>query len=627
MLRAFYRSLAPPIRHSSLRMPLKGKIPGRRMFSVQDSLPRLPVPPLDQTLNKYLRVVQPLLTPEEFKETKQIVEKFAKSPGPELQEKLLHRANVTENWLADWWLDTAYLSPRGPIMIHINPGLTMPPQDYTDEKGQLKFAAKLIAGALDFKIMIDEQTLPVEQLGGKPLCMLQFYKILSACRIPGPKIDTWKNYPPNEPNPPGHIIVLRNNHIFSVDVYDKSRKPLPVSQLFKNLKIVAEQSQQSTAPLGILTTENRNTWGSAYKRLCKDKDNKKAFDVIHRSIFVLCLDRLFPLDNPDSRLTVTANQMLHGGGSDLNTCNRWFDKTLQFIVGPHGICGLNYEHCSAEGPPITALVDHVVNFCDKAEETTNSPVESDPPRRLKFNLDTQTLEDIEAAKVHADSQISDLDLTALTFNHFGKAFAKSSKVSPDAFIQVAIQLAYYRIHSEHGSTYESASTRMFQSGRTETIRSCTPEACEFTRAMSEGKPREVTEKLLRTAITAHRQYTADAISGQAIDRHLLGLKLAALESGQNVPDLHMDGAYATAMKFKLSTSQVPSKASKTVMCYGPATPDGYGVCYNPKDEKIHIAVTAFNTSPETDSSNFVRVLEQSMLDMRTVLGETVTSKL
>lgn len=63
------------------------------------------------------------------------------------------------------------------------------------------------------------------------------------------------------------------------------------------------------------------------------------------------------------------------------------------------------------------------------------------------------------------------------------------------------------------------------------------------------------------------------------------------------------------------------------MCYGPAAPDGYGVCYNPKDEKIHLAVTAFNTSPETDSSNFAKVLEQSLLDMRTVLGGTVASKL
>ncbi|KAG8141970.1 hypothetical protein E2320_006619 [Naja naja] len=42
----------------------------------------------------------------------------------------------------------------------------------------------MIEGALDFKTMIDNETLPVEYLGGKPLCMNQYYQILSSCRIP-----------------------------------------------------------------------------------------------------------------------------------------------------------------------------------------------------------------------------------------------------------------------------------------------------------------------------------------------------------------------------------------------------------------------------------------------------------
>lgn len=35
---------------------------------------------------------------------------------------------------------------------------------------------------------------------------------------------------------------------------------------------------------------------------------------------------------------------------------------LQFIVGEDGTCGANYEHAPAEGPPIVALIDHVVEF-------------------------------------------------------------------------------------------------------------------------------------------------------------------------------------------------------------------------------------------------------------------------
>lgn len=40
--------------------------------------------------------------------------------------------------------------------------------------------------------------------------------------------------------------------------------------------------------------------------------------------------------------------------------------------------------------------------------------------------------------------IQDLDITMLVFHHFGKDFPKSEKLSPDAFIQIALQLAYYR---------------------------------------------------------------------------------------------------------------------------------------------------------------------------------------
>ena len=73
-------------------------------------------------------------------------------------------------------------------------------------------------------------------------------------------------------------------------------------------------------------------------------------DLIERCIFILCLDDSIPLSfnhqksidetSRDIRDDVSlATQMLHGFGSNVNSCNRWFDKTMQvggltvFIVG------------------------------------------------------------------------------------------------------------------------------------------------------------------------------------------------------------------------------------------------------------------------------------------------------
>ena len=40
--------------------------------------------------------------------------------------------------------------------------------------------------------------------------------------------------------------------------------------------------------------------------------------------------------------------------------------------------------------------------------------------------------------------ISDIDLRCFVYDGYGKAFVKKQKMSPDAWIQLAFQLTYYR---------------------------------------------------------------------------------------------------------------------------------------------------------------------------------------
>lgn len=64
-------------------------------------LPKVPVPPLRQTLDTYLRSVQHLVPAEQFRNTKAVVEKFgaAGGVGELLQKKLLERRDQTTNWV------------------------------------------------------------------------------------------------------------------------------------------------------------------------------------------------------------------------------------------------------------------------------------------------------------------------------------------------------------------------------------------------------------------------------------------------------------------------------------------------------------------------------------------------
>lgn len=64
-------------------------------------LPKVPVPPLKQTLDTYLRCVQHLIDEKQFKKTKAIVEKFGApgGVGEVLQKKLLERRDKINNWV------------------------------------------------------------------------------------------------------------------------------------------------------------------------------------------------------------------------------------------------------------------------------------------------------------------------------------------------------------------------------------------------------------------------------------------------------------------------------------------------------------------------------------------------
>lgn len=89
-----------------------------------------------------------------------------------------------------------------------------------------------------------------------------------------------------------------------------------------------------------------------------DPQNAKSIDSITKAVFIVCLDSAVPLNKSDE-MNVASHQLIHGGGSKQNSANRWFNKTIQFIINENGLSGLNYEHSPAEGQPIAVLADYI----------------------------------------------------------------------------------------------------------------------------------------------------------------------------------------------------------------------------------------------------------------------------
>ncbi|CAH8647464.1 unnamed protein product [Heterobilharzia americana] len=187
-------------------------------------LPRLPVPNLRNTLDRYLRLIAPVVSKEDFERTKLIVEEFGKpgGEGEELQNLLKEYAATKINWVTEWWLDDMYLENPLPLPINSSPGMVFPRHSFISTRQQLRFAAQLISGILDYKTILDTRSLPIDRARhskkGQPLCMEQYYRLFSSYRYPGKIKDMLVTTSERDPFDPEHIIVICLNQFFVIDV-------------------------------------------------------------------------------------------------------------------------------------------------------------------------------------------------------------------------------------------------------------------------------------------------------------------------------------------------------------------------------------------------------------------------
>ncbi|KAI0237816.1 Carnitine O-palmitoyltransferase 1, liver [Lamellibrachia satsuma] len=222
-----------------------------------------------------------------------------------------------------------------------------------------------------------------------------------------------------------------------------------------------------------------------------------------------------------------------------------------------------------------------------------------------------------------------IDLTVL-HAPYSKGLMKKFRISPDGYLQMAVQLAYYRLHGEFVKTYEPSTGRLFALGRTETIHPISDDSKAWVHAM---QPESTVDgaaniRLLKNAVSHQMSFRLSATQGHGCDRHLLGLYCASRELGMDIPKIFMDKAWR--LPFKLSSSQTPTavlsfKPDMDQKWWGggfaPVCDEGYGVSYVfVGDENLNINITSWKSCKETDSTKFSKCLNEAMEDMKTLLS-------
>ncbi|KAB5535250.1 carnitine O-acetyltransferase-like protein [Coniochaeta sp. 2T2.1] len=603
--------MAPASRRSNSSLPAGYKEDKSKgaMLRFQDSLPRLPVPTLEETAARYLKTLQPILSPIELESSKKAVEEFI-APGGlgrKLQDKLIAKRedpNV-KNWLYDWWNDAAYLSYRDPVVPYVSYFYSH--RDDRRRRDPAKRAAAISTAVLEFKKMVDSKTLEPEYMKKLPVDMDSYKWMFNASRVPAKPADYPVKFDPNEHK---HILVIRKNQFFKV-MHEVDGRQLNTTELEAQFRRVYELAQRVPS-VGVLTTENRDVWTDAREILLSaDPKNKKAMEAIESASFVVCLDDAAPVT-----LEERAHQYWHGDGQ-----NRYFDKPLQFIVNDNGTSGFMGEHSMMDGTPTHRLNDYVneVIFNNKIDFSDPSLRSHLPePAAINFKITKEVQVEIDRATRDFNDVIGQHELAIQAYQGYGKGLIKKFKCSPDAYVQMIIQLAYYKMYGKNRPTYESAATRRFQLGRTETCRSVSIDSVAWCNSMADPAAEDKDRiDLLRKAVTSHVEYITAASDGKGVDRHLFGLK-KLLEPGQDVPAIYKDPAFSYSSSWYLSTSQLSSEYFNG---YGwsQVIDAGFGIAYMINENSINFNIV----SKGLGSTKMSYYLREAADDMRELMTQTL----
>lgn len=670
-------------------------------FAAQDKLPKLPIPDLEATCKRYLAALDPLQNAREHHESERAVAEFLRTDGPELQEKLKQYATGRSSYIEQFWYDS-YLNYDNPVVLNLNPFFLLEDDPTPARNNQVTRAASLVISALSFVRAVRKEELPPDMLRGQPLCMYQYSRMFGTARIP-----TDNGCQIGQDPEARHIVALCRGQFYWFDVMDENDDLIMTEKdVALNLQVIVEDAQQTPiheaakSALGVLSTENRKIWSGLREVISRDEgsNNSDCLNIVDSALFILDLDHTEPQTQAELCMNMLCGTSIIERGVQVGTCtNRWYDK-LQIIVCKNGSAGINFEHTGVDGHTVLRFAsdvytDTILRFAKSINgqapslwaSSSPDPSKRDPasfgdvsttPHKLEWDMTPELTTALRFAETRLADLIQQNEFQTLEFMQYGKSFMTSMGFSPDAFVQMAFQAAYYGMYGRVESCYEPAMTKIYFHGRTEAIRQVTPESVEFVRAFWAENPAAKKIEALRKACEKHTQITKECAKAQGQDRHLYALmclwqrSVDAMDS--EVASTNGDGAstngYSSPVSDRDPSSSIPSpnrnsihseddsvpasrsplranthsmpaifadagwdRLNNTILStsncgnpslrhfgFGPTSAEGFGIGYIVKDGSISICAS----SKHRQTKRYIDAIEAYFVEIRKLLRQT-----
>lgn len=593
----------------------------------------------------------------------------------------------------------SYLNFDNPVVLNLNPFFLLEDDPTPARANQVTRAASLVVSALSFVRAIRKEELPPDKVRGRPLCMYQYSRLFGTARVPTPNgCHIAQNHQAK------HIVVLCKGQFYWFDMLDDASDLIMTEKdLALNLQVIVDDAEETPiqeaakGALGVLSTEKRKIWAGMRDLLTRDPDsnNAECLSIVDSALFILCVD----YTEPQTEAELCGNMLCGTSevvrGVQIGTCtNRWYDK-LQIIVCKNGSAGINFEHTGVDGHTVLRMAsdvytDTILRFAKSINgqapslwaSTSPDPVKRDPdsfgnvsttPRKLEWEMYPELSTALRFAETRLADLIQQNEFQTLEFTAYGKNFITAMGFSPDAYIQMAFQAAYYGLYGRVENTYEPAMTKFFFHGRTEAIRSTTVESTSFVQSFWAEQDAEIKIAALRKATVKHTALTKDCAKALGQDRHLYALycvwQRAVDEDGAEAasitemssegysspadvgPHEDVDSGAGSAHRDPTVSNDRPTlkdvplqhripaifadpgweKINTTILStsncgnpslrqfgFGPTSGDGFGIGYIIKDGSISICAS----SKHRQTKRFVAALESYLLEIRKLLRVT-----